>query len=280
MKVTEKIAPKYFSIVAKPIDLSLIKVKINRGTYKLFSSFDGDIQLMFNNCFTYNAPSSVVHKMAVDMKSAWDTEKLSFVKRLYAPNGDPKADLVPNAESATSTKGESSLKPPADVKEVELPKTVWKPAYNPFALSTDIPAESGSLRLNWALCLFQEKQFLSLLTERFSDILNNILSRSIDSTEVFRFFDATNLRLVFQLINMVWMNSNGTLPVDENFFRAILPKLLAGLIEKANEEEFDISLHLKEFTKDHDLPLHQADFLEVVVSKLQSSLRKIALSRK
>ena len=281
LKVTEKIAPKYFSIISKPIDLSLIKIKINRGTYKIFSAFDDDIQLMFNNCFTYNAPSSAVHKMAIEMKSAWNTEKLSFANRLYAATpANPELGVVPDVDLVTSIKESNGLMLPTTTKIDELPKSAADPIPSPFALSTDIPVESMSIRLRWALCLLQDKPFLSLLTERFSEILNNTLSRSIDSTDVFRIFDAINLRLIFQLINIVWLNSPGTVPVDVNFFRVILPKLLAILIEKVNEDDFDITLHIKIFADVNSLSPYHVDFLEALVSRIHSNLKKIALSKK
>ena len=242
----------------------------------MFSAFDCDLQLMFSNCFTYNAPSSVAHKLAVEIKSSWDVEKLLFIKRLYGQSSiRPTNEIVPDADTSTS----SSLKPPGEVKQVDSPRSALKTLHNRFALSTDIPIESG-LRLRWALCLFQEKQFLPLLTERFSEILNNLLLRSIDSTEVFRVFDATNLRLIFQIIRIVWQNSSGTLPVDEGFYRVILPRLLAELIEKTNVDEFDIAQHLKLLNENQDLSPHQSGFLEFLVSRLHSAIRKISLSKK
>jgi hypothetical protein len=61
--VTEKVAPKYFTVVSDPMDLSTMRVKIDRGLYKLFSDLDKDVSLMITNCSKYNSESSPVYKV-------------------------------------------------------------------------------------------------------------------------------------------------------------------------------------------------------------------------
>ena len=58
-QVTEAIAPRYFSIIKHPMDLSTIKSKIS-STYKNFADFDNDVKLMLDNCIRYNGQGSAL----------------------------------------------------------------------------------------------------------------------------------------------------------------------------------------------------------------------------
>jgi hypothetical protein len=56
--VTEAIAPRYSEFVKRPMDLSTIKKKIEKGQYSTLEDFNKDVELMLNNCKTYNTPTS------------------------------------------------------------------------------------------------------------------------------------------------------------------------------------------------------------------------------
>jgi hypothetical protein len=60
--VTDLVAPGYSKVIDAPIDLSIIRVKIDRKVYKSIESFDYDVQLMLRNCFTYNNDGSKIYK--------------------------------------------------------------------------------------------------------------------------------------------------------------------------------------------------------------------------
>ena len=49
----------YLTIVSHPIDLSVIKVKLDRKKYKSLSEFNDDLMLMFHNSFSYNLDDSI-----------------------------------------------------------------------------------------------------------------------------------------------------------------------------------------------------------------------------
>ena len=54
---------EYHRVITKPMDLSLIKVKIdNRKKYKL-QELDADFKVMFNNCFLFNESYSGVYQV-------------------------------------------------------------------------------------------------------------------------------------------------------------------------------------------------------------------------
>lgn len=54
--------PDYFDIVTKPIDLSTIKMKLDRGDYKDPWEYVDDVWLMFDNAWLYNRKNSRVYR--------------------------------------------------------------------------------------------------------------------------------------------------------------------------------------------------------------------------
>lgn len=63
--VTEELAPNYFSIIERPIDLSTIQEKINNKIYVNNSEeFVRDIELMVANCEQYNGKRSILGRLA------------------------------------------------------------------------------------------------------------------------------------------------------------------------------------------------------------------------
>lgn len=54
--------PDYFDIVQKPIDLSTIKMKLDRGEYKDPWEYVDDVWLMFENAWLYNRKNSRVYR--------------------------------------------------------------------------------------------------------------------------------------------------------------------------------------------------------------------------
>ncbi|CAF3552866.1 unnamed protein product [Rotaria sordida] len=63
--VTEELAPNYFSIIEKPMDLSTIQQKITNKVYVNNSAeFNQDIELMVANCEQYNGKRSILGRLA------------------------------------------------------------------------------------------------------------------------------------------------------------------------------------------------------------------------
>ena len=48
----------YADVIKEPMDLSTIKLKIDRRKYRTIADFDADVKLMLNNCFTFNTVES------------------------------------------------------------------------------------------------------------------------------------------------------------------------------------------------------------------------------
>lgn len=68
--------PDYFKIIKKPMDLSTIKSKVDRGDYKNGAAFAADVRLMFNNCFTYNPQGQDVYGMGKQLEKVFETKWL------------------------------------------------------------------------------------------------------------------------------------------------------------------------------------------------------------
>ncbi|KAL6622239.1 hypothetical protein U3516DRAFT_585878 [Neocallimastix sp. 'constans'] len=53
--------PDYFTVIKHPMDLSTIMKKVKGNKYSDINDYISDVELMFNNCFTYNPPTNPVH---------------------------------------------------------------------------------------------------------------------------------------------------------------------------------------------------------------------------
>eukprot|EP01130_Rhizamoeba_saxonica_P010294 TRINITY_DN4211_c0_g3_i1.p1 TRINITY_DN4211_c0_g3~~TRINITY_DN4211_c0_g3_i1.p1 ORF type:complete len:854 (+),score=220.47 TRINITY_DN4211_c0_g3_i1:115-2562(+) len=64
--VNERVAPNYYSVIEKPIDLSKIQEKIKNNEYFSRLQFDEDLNLMRDNCYKYNTTAYHPLRNAVD----------------------------------------------------------------------------------------------------------------------------------------------------------------------------------------------------------------------
>ena len=71
--VTDLIAPGYSQAIAKPMDLSTMRLKTGKRRYKSLTDFGADVDLMLANCFEFNkeSPMSEVFQSAVLLQRAW-----------------------------------------------------------------------------------------------------------------------------------------------------------------------------------------------------------------
>ncbi|AFM98861.1 chromatin remodeling bromodomain-containing transcription factor [Encephalitozoon hellem ATCC 50504] len=64
--------PDYPEKIKHPMDLSTIRKKLDAKEYSGPEGFDSDMKLMFNNCYTYNPPGTVVHDMGKALESVYN----------------------------------------------------------------------------------------------------------------------------------------------------------------------------------------------------------------
>jgi len=70
--VSEKDVPDYLEVVKRPMDMSLVMDKVNRGEYQTLLEFRSDIELMCNNCFSYNNPETQYYKCGENIRSHFE----------------------------------------------------------------------------------------------------------------------------------------------------------------------------------------------------------------
>lgn len=66
--------PDYFEIVTRPIDLSTIKMKLDRGDYRDPWEYVDDVWLMFENAWLYNRKNSRVYRYCTKLSEVFETE--------------------------------------------------------------------------------------------------------------------------------------------------------------------------------------------------------------
>lgn len=65
-------APVYFEMIKKPTSLKQIQKNIRAGKYADADDFDADMQLLIQNCFTFNPPGSDVYIMGEKLKKVYE----------------------------------------------------------------------------------------------------------------------------------------------------------------------------------------------------------------
>ncbi|SNX85917.1 related to BDF1 - sporulation protein [Melanopsichium pennsylvanicum] len=65
-------APAYFQMIKKPIALRDVQKNIRAGEYADADEFNAGMQLLFQNCFTFNPPGSDVYKMGEQLKAVYE----------------------------------------------------------------------------------------------------------------------------------------------------------------------------------------------------------------
>ena len=66
--VSDIIAPGYSSIISKPMDLSSMQAKVQRGEYTSLRDLKEDADLMCKNCMVYNSDDTIFYKEAVKLQ--------------------------------------------------------------------------------------------------------------------------------------------------------------------------------------------------------------------
>ena len=92
--VTDEEANGYSTVVLRPIDLTMIKRKIENGQFRTTAEFQRDIMLMFQNAIMYNSVQHEVHQMTVEMQR----DVLESIE-----------DFISNQKSSSSTASKENL---------------------------------------------------------------------------------------------------------------------------------------------------------------------------
>ncbi|XP_055536475.1 protein split ends isoform X2 [Wyeomyia smithii] len=70
--VEEDIAPRYYSIIRRPMDLQKMEEKLDNGEYSSFGDFRNDFRLIVNNCRLYNGQANEYTEMVNNLQLAFE----------------------------------------------------------------------------------------------------------------------------------------------------------------------------------------------------------------
>eukprot|EP01125_Pyxidicula_operculata_P022502 TRINITY_DN921_c5_g1_i1.p1 TRINITY_DN921_c5_g1~~TRINITY_DN921_c5_g1_i1.p1 ORF type:complete len:123 (-),score=14.41 TRINITY_DN921_c5_g1_i1:40-408(-) len=82
--VTKEDAEDYEEIIKNPIDLDTIRQRIENGTIATVDQFRNSLKLMFDNCFQYNGPNSIL--------SSWGKKLQTFSNKAIAEIDDSSGE--------------------------------------------------------------------------------------------------------------------------------------------------------------------------------------------
>ncbi len=126
--------PSYYVIIKNPMDLSIIRSKIEKETYTTPIQLHSDVMLMLNNCFTFNTDESVISQQAQRLKKFFAKEfrkafpkahkEIKALESMAVKKTEPSSSQpsviklkLPVVDSTSKGKETISVKPPIDEQE-------------------------------------------------------------------------------------------------------------------------------------------------------------------
>ncbi|XP_067001184.2 uncharacterized protein dikar [Anabrus simplex] len=84
--VDEEYAPRYYSIISKPMDLQRMEDKLDEGEYLSFAEFKADFKLIVDNCRQYNGTDNEYTEMVGNLQEAFQAAVNRYLE------SDPSSD--------------------------------------------------------------------------------------------------------------------------------------------------------------------------------------------
>ncbi|KAI8040555.1 hypothetical protein M5D96_006498 [Drosophila gunungcola] len=97
--VEEDIAPRYYSIIRRPMDLLKMEDKLDSGEYHKFSEFRNDFRLIVNNCRLYNGHNNEYTEMVNNLQDAFEKATKKYFENLSDDEDDDPNLSYPAADS-------------------------------------------------------------------------------------------------------------------------------------------------------------------------------------
>ncbi|KAI4469418.1 remodeling and spacing factor 1 [Holotrichia oblita] len=128
--VDEEYAPNYYSVIRKPMDLQSMEERLERGSYKTFSKFKDDFQLIVDNCRLYNGADNEYTKMVDNLQKVFERITERYLDEITStdeeiaveyPDQNKDAKLTNNkrkkSDSSSVTKRKPTLAAETDDKQ-------------------------------------------------------------------------------------------------------------------------------------------------------------------
>ncbi|XP_049785821.1 mucin-12 [Schistocerca cancellata] len=106
--VDEKYAPRYYSIIARPMDLQKMEEKLDDGEYLSFAEFKADFQLIVDNCRQYNGTDNEYTEMVGNLQEAFQMAAERYLESDPSSDEDASVEL-PKRQSHSSTSGHGNV---------------------------------------------------------------------------------------------------------------------------------------------------------------------------
>ena len=87
----KKTYPDYYNFIKNPINLVTIDERISSAYYKTMKMFRSDVNLMFENCKSYNESDSLLHQDACKLQKIFNKVKYSY---LFLPSQRQSQDEI------------------------------------------------------------------------------------------------------------------------------------------------------------------------------------------
>ena len=92
--VRKEDVPDYYNVIKDPMDLSKIKERLNSGMYRTKEIFLADINLMCDNCKTYNPPDTIFYKTAIEHAGSSFPLSTRRLLSIPSPSSSPSSPIV------------------------------------------------------------------------------------------------------------------------------------------------------------------------------------------
>ncbi|KAJ8666867.1 hypothetical protein QAD02_008529 [Eretmocerus hayati] len=116
--VDEQYAPRYYSVVRRPMDLTTMEDKLEEGSYKNVSQFKKDFHLIIDNCKQYNGSENEYTEMAMTLKDVFDRAVDRYLESEQSDDGS----LSDDSRKETNSSPFKNKTPPSAVRHSQRHK--------------------------------------------------------------------------------------------------------------------------------------------------------------
>ncbi|KAK9711008.1 hypothetical protein K7432_008112, partial [Basidiobolus ranarum] len=124
--------PTYFEMIKNPMDLGTVNKKLKSGQYQTKDNFRADVELMLNNCFTFNTPGTFVYDQAKNLSEVFQREWENQFGNPSTSNSVESTHVSIKAEPASEPvvprMPDSSRKPKMDIPQTATGVKTSKPS--------------------------------------------------------------------------------------------------------------------------------------------------------
>ncbi|XP_018020851.1 uncharacterized protein LOC108677188 [Hyalella azteca] len=145
--VEESIAPNYYAVIRRPMHITKLEERLDKGYYTSLAMFDADFKLMMDNCKLYNGPGSEYTHMAYTLEKVFAKLRAKYLETDVSSDEEIYIDLS-YEQNLTSKKRRRSRDEKDNNKAVKATskkgrkkKVGRKPKDQKLILSSESPKE-------------------------------------------------------------------------------------------------------------------------------------------